>query len=106
MKKYLLVTMAIIAAALSTAQAQTWQANWASLDSRPVPEWWLDAKFGIFIHWGVYSVPAWCDGWYAEWYYRLIQKQSSGGSKTMIAHHNKTYGADFRYPHFAPEFKA
>ncbi|RPJ85950.1 MAG: hypothetical protein EHM18_08725, partial [Acidobacteria bacterium] len=33
--------------------------NWESLDKRPAPEWFLDAKFGIFIHWGVYSVPSW-----------------------------------------------
>ena len=35
-----------------------YQANWESIDSRPVPDWYVDAKFGIFIHWGVYSVPA------------------------------------------------
>ena len=32
--------------------------NWESLNKRPVPEWFADAKFGIFIHWGLYSVPA------------------------------------------------
>ncbi len=85
--------------------ASAFTASWVSLDSRPVPEWWLDAKFGIFIHWGVYSVPAWCDGWYAEWYYRLIQ-DGSGGSPTMRAHHKRTYGADFKYPRFASKFKA
>ena len=79
--------------------------TWAALDRREVPEWWKDAKFGIFIHWGVYSVPAWCDGWYAEWYYRLIS-DGSGGSKTMREHHLKTWGKDFRYPQFAPRFKA
>ncbi|MCG7851643.1 MAG: alpha-L-fucosidase, partial [Methanosarcinaceae archaeon] len=81
-----------------------YQADWDSLDSRPVPEWWLDAKFGIFIHWGVYSVPAWCDGWYAEWYYNLMHDKT--GSKTMIAHHKNTWGKDFKYPQFAPMFKA
>ena len=85
---------------------RTWQADWASLDTRPVPEWWRDAKFGIFIHWGVYAVPAWCDGWYAEWYYNLIQDKPGCGSKTMIAHHKDTWGADFKYPQFAPLFKA
>ena len=43
--------------------------NWDSLNSRPVPEWFADAKFGIFIHWGLYSVPAYAPkGDYAEWY--------------------------------------
>jgi len=105
MKKYLLIIVVIIVATFSRSQGQTWQANWASLDSRPVPEWWRDAKFGIFIHWGVYSVPAWCDGWYAEWYYRLMQ-DASYGSKTLRKHHHDTWGADFRYPEFAPMFKA
>ncbi|MBQ6865055.1 MAG: alpha-L-fucosidase, partial [Clostridia bacterium] len=34
-----------------------YESNWKSLDSRPVPQWFQDAKFGIFIHWGLYSVP-------------------------------------------------
>jgi alpha-L-fucosidase len=50
-------------------QAQTFQPTWESLDQRPVPQWFRDAKFGIFIHWGVYSVPGWSSkGQYAEWY--------------------------------------
>ena len=55
--------------------AQEYEPTWDSLDKRPIPEWFLDAKFGIFIHWGVYSVPAWrkvTEGRYAsyaEWYY-------------------------------------
>src|SRR5277367_5197486 len=54
-------------------------ANWASLDSRPCPEWYLDAKFGIFIHWGVYSVPAWgVKGEYAEWYWHHIADRKPG----------------------------
>ena len=44
--------------------------NWESLNSRPVPQWFADAKFGIFIHWGLYSVPAFAPkGQYAEWYW-------------------------------------
>src|SRR5688572_12129765 len=61
-----------------TAQAQ-YEANWNSIDSRPVPTWFQDAKFGIFIHWGVFSVPAWGPTksavyeQYAEWYWwRLL----------------------------------
>src|SRR4051812_48346535 len=49
--------------------AQTYAPTWQSLDQRPVPQWYKDAKFGIFIHWGVYSVPGWSTtGDYAEWY--------------------------------------
>ena len=46
-----------------------YEANWESLDKRPVPAWFEDAKFGIFIHWGIYSVPSYTNrGEYAEWY--------------------------------------
>ena len=52
---------------LHAASDKTYQPNWASLDTRPTPDWYLDAKFGVFIHWGVYSVPAWGKvGEYAE----------------------------------------
>src|SRR5579883_2868704 len=40
------------------------QANWVSLDHYQIPKWYLDAKLGIFIHWGVYSVPAFGSEWY------------------------------------------
>ena len=41
--------------------------DWARLDARPVPKWWQDAKFGIFIHWGVYAVPSYAPkGMYSE----------------------------------------
>ena len=36
-----------------------WDATWDSLDSRPLPKWYDESKFGIFIHWGVFSVPSW-----------------------------------------------
>jgi alpha-L-fucosidase len=86
--------------------AQTYQANWDSLDRRPIPAWFTDAKFGIFIHWGVYSVPAYAPVIpgklaYAEWYWHAItegQKPSAGpvdaGSWEM---HRKLYGADYPY---------
>ena len=55
------------------AAAPTAEPNWALLDRRPTPTWWLDAKFGIFVHFGVYSVPAWAPvGQYAEWYWNRI----------------------------------
>lgn len=38
--------------------------TWKSLDSRPLPQWYDDAKFGIFIHWGVFSVPSFGSEWF------------------------------------------
>lgn len=40
------------------------EADWQSIDSRPLPEWYDEAKIGIFIHWGVYSVPSFKDEWF------------------------------------------
>ena len=82
--------------------------TWESLDSRPIPQWFLDAKFGIFIHWGVYSVPAWIrvrEGKYvsyAEWYEARVMGELKGDEDF----HEKQYGRDFEYRDFAPMFKA
>jgi alpha-L-fucosidase len=74
--------------------------NWDSMKSIDIPGWYNNAKFGIFIHWGLYSVPAFG----SEWYSRNMYRQ---GSKEY-EHHLKTYGAhkDFGYKDFIPLFKA
>lgn len=41
-----------------------YEPNWKSLDSRPIPNWFENAKFGIFLHWGVYSVPSFGGEWF------------------------------------------
>lgn len=71
-----------------------------TIQNRPVPQWWQDAKFGIFIHWGVYAVPSYADHDYAEWYWA---HKTGGKSKPF---HEKVYGADFTYGDFANQFKA
>ena len=82
-----------------------YEANWESIDARPTPEWYLDAKFGIFIHWGVYSVPAWGPKEaYSEWYWFNQRMRRQDGATTKF--HEKTYGKDFDYEDFAPMFKA
>jgi alpha-L-fucosidase len=78
-----------------------------SLDQHPVPQWWSDAKFGIFIHWGVYSVPAYAPPGqpflgYAEWYWYYQQQE---GTPTY-QHHLDKYGKDFVYDDFIPQWKA
>lgn len=74
--------------------------TWESLSQYRVPEWYKDSKFGIFIHWGVYSVPAFG----SEWYSRNMYIQGSW----EYNHHIETYGAhkDFGYKDFIPMFKA
>ena len=82
--------------------AQTYQPNWSSLDQRPTPQWFKDVKFGIFIHWGVYSVPGWSSkGQYAEWY----QNGLNGKDSARIAFHKKKFG-DLTYYQLADQFKA
>jgi len=77
--------------------------DWDSLDQRPLPAWYDQVKFGIFLHWGVYSVPAWGTvGSYAEWYWKY---QTTAGHATQ-EFHNATYGPDFRYQEFAEQFRA
>ena len=80
-----------------------YEANWESLDKRPVPSWFEDAKFGIFIHWGIYSVPSYTGkGEYAEWY----ACQLDNPQHPSRIFHDKTYGPNFKYSDFAGMFKA
>ena len=85
--------------------AQVYQPNWESLDRRPVPQWFLDAKFGIFINWGLYSVPGWgVRGQYAEWYWYRIHNRRPGNP--WWEYHKRVWGEDFPYPKFAELFRA
>jgi len=76
------------------------QPSWDSLKQYVVPAWYEDAKFGIFIHWGIFSVPAFMN----EWYSRNMYIQGSEEFK----HHVATYGphTQFGYKDFIPQFKA
>lgn len=80
-------------------QQGPYKANWNSLERWRAPKWFRNAKFGIFIHWGVYSVPAFQN----EWYSRNMYIQGSKAYKHQIA----TYGAEskFGYKNFIPMFK-
>jgi alpha-L-fucosidase len=117
MKGYGLLLLALLAIQSMPATVhaqQKFSADWASLDARPVPQWFKDAKLGIFIHWGVYSVPAWAPvgkdyatyAKYAEWYWNRLVTDSSNVGKAFRQYHNGAYGPDFKYQDFAPMFKA
>lgn len=86
-------------------EATHYAPKWESLDARPCPEWFLDAKFGIFIHWGLYSVPAWGKtGEYAEWYWNRMHDRKA--NNVWWQFHEANYGKDFDYAEFAPRFRA
>ena len=93
--------------------------TWESLKEHQVPQWYEDGKFGIFIHWGLYSVPAFApqtwelgevppdETWfsnnpYAEWYYNSIHV----GYGPSYDYHVQKYGKDFKYEQFADMWKA
>lgn len=96
--------------------AQTYQPTWDSLDRRQTPAWFTDAKFGIFIHWGLYSVPAYAPVipgklGYAEWYWHQLTEGRDNPKANEIetgtwAFHQKVYGPGYPYQNFAPQFKA
>ena len=72
---------AMVLVTVGVAAAERYEATWESLDKRPVPEWFGDAKFGIFIHWGPYAVPAWAPvGTYSEWYQYWLQNKTCSGN--------------------------
>lgn len=82
--------------------------NWESLNSRPVPQWFSDAKFGIFIHWGLYSVPAFAPkGHYAEWYWQTLKSDPPRDEHLLYReYHKKHYGENFDYRDFVKDFTA
>ncbi len=95
------------------APPEKYEPNWESLSAYEIPKWFQDAKFGIFIHWGPYSVPA----FKSEWYPRLMYMDEkvwnanfeiqSEEPSSVYEHHVKTYGhpGKFGYKDFIPKFK-
>lgn len=94
--------------------AQTrYEPTWESIDKRPNPAWFAEAKFGIFIHWGIYSVPAFApvnkkgETPYSEWYWNSLtkgQREPKGNATSVF--HSRVFGPQFPYQDFAPMFKA
>ncbi|MDQ3277997.1 MAG: alpha-L-fucosidase, partial [Bacteroidota bacterium] len=113
MKRWSFIFGFLLASGVLSAQKK-YEATWSSIDSRPIPQWFTDAKFGIFIHWGLYAVPAWAPAgkeWpvyskYAEWYWYRMQSDSSKVGAAYRDFHTKTYGPNFRYQDFVKDFKA
>ena len=108
---------AILRKDLTAMKNEIFEPTWESVKTHALPEWYDDCKLGIFIHWGLYSVPAWAEvtwelggepsaeDWhrhnpYAEWYLNTIRIQDSPARK----HHDETYGKDFPYERFVEKF--
>ncbi|KAJ7151032.1 glycoside hydrolase family 29 protein [Mycena filopes] len=85
---------------------ESWTPDAESLSMHETPSWWNAAKYGIFIHWGVYSTPAWAPpSRYAEWYDWDIRQPPNSSNPTW-EHHLQTYGKDVIYDDFIPDFTA
>jgi alpha-L-fucosidase len=115
-----MATVASLAAAAQTSSALArgrYSPSEASLSGHSAPKWWQDAKLGIFIHWGIYSVPAFAPrealeitesergsdkamNPYAEWYQNTLLIANS----PTEAFHRNAYGDDFNYYEFARTF--
>ena len=73
-----------------------YQPNWDSIDSRPLPSWFDEGKIGIFMHWGVFSVPSKTNEWFWEdW---------KNGNNATVQYMKENFKPDFTYPDFAPMF--
>ncbi len=98
--KKILFSLALLTAI--SGAAQPYLPEWSSLNTRPVPGWFKDAKFGIFIHWGVYAVPGYTTkGGYAEWYQHGLEN----GDSARKEYHRKRFG-NLTYYDLADQFKA
>nr|CAI5834764.1 unnamed protein product [Callosobruchus analis] len=76
-----------------------YEPNWDSLDTRPLPKWFDEAKVGIFLHWGVFSVPSFGSEWFwNDW--------KTVGHKSYVRFMKENYAPDFKYQEFAKDFKA
>jgi alpha-L-fucosidase len=104
-EKEMTPTDRILQDADQTIAAGPFSPSWRSLENYRIPAWYKDAKFGIFIHWGVYAVPAFG----SEWYPRLMYSKD-GPEKwyDAFSHHVQYYGpqSHFGYKDFIPDFKA
>ncbi|HVQ28615.1 MAG TPA: alpha-L-fucosidase [Vicinamibacteria bacterium] len=110
-----LILSVALSGAAAFAGAQPYEPTWESIDRRPTPAWFTEARFGIFIHWGTYSVPAYAPVLpgklaYAEWYWNALTG-GKGDKPTPIQsgtweYHRRQYGAETPYQDFAPQFRA
>ena len=101
------VLLLLLVASMTVSAQEAYTPDWESLSRHTaVPEWMRDAKFGIYCHWGVYSVPAYGN----EQYYYYMHRDSTSADFLMNGHnrHIALYGplSDFGYHDFIPMFRA
>ncbi|XP_026290795.1 alpha-L-fucosidase [Frankliniella occidentalis] len=93
------VALAFVMGAVAGKVGTRYQPTWESLDTRPLPQWYDDAKVGVFIHWGVYSVPSFGNEWF--WYDWITEKKDK-----YVKFMKSNYPPNFSYQDFAKDFTA
>lgn len=95
---FFVVIVILLQTALGLRQSR-YEPTWESLDSRPIPSWYDKAKIGIFMHWGVFSVPSFRSEWF--WWHWKGSKD-----KSYVDFMKKNYPPNFSYADFATDFRA
>mgnify|MGYP001792797476 CR=1 FL=1 len=90
----------VLFAVVPAVYAKRYTNDWASIDSRPLPSWYDEAKIGIFIHWGVFSVPSFG----SEWFWYTWQQSAPDSPYRQFMKDN--FKPDFAYADFASQFTA
>ena len=102
------LTFLVLSVCVALASSERYLPTWDSIDNRPLPAWYDEAKFGIFMHWGVYSVPSYGGGDVrgtadaSEWFWWQWHQNASWAVDYM----EKNFPPDFKYADFGPMFTA
>ena len=91
-------SLIVVCIGVSCTLAEKYEPTWASLDSRPLPSWFDESKFGVMVVWGVYSVPS----FKSEWFWELWAR----GRQDIVDFMKKNYPPNFKYADFASQLKA
>lgn len=108
MKRNVALLLSVLIMNSAFGQEKSYEPDWQSLKKHKTPEWFRDAKFGIYCHWGPYSVPAFENEWYSHWMYTHPDNPGHGQGKEFYEHHIQTYAPldEFGYKDFIPMFTA
>jgi alpha-L-fucosidase len=95
----IIVLLIFICTSGTNCNPKKYDPTWESIDSRPLPDWYDNVKVGIFIHWGIFSVPAFRSEWF--WYYLRNNRETD-----CVQFMQNNFKPNFTYPEFAPMFTA
>ncbi|XP_077504206.1 alpha-L-fucosidase-like [Amblyomma americanum] len=99
-QRWLVPLVAVLVAVAPSWAAARYMPTWDSLDERPLPAWFDEAKVGIFVHWGVFSVPSFTSEWF-WWYWQGWGEPRNPKPAKYMA---ENYPPGFTYPDFAKDF--